>query len=307
MKEQAEGATVKKFFQQPPPPLREIIVKSVNQLRVQQHKIGQASFRLKERDKFLFQACVGALKQNNKDRAKVCANELSEVRKLVKFLYNVELAIERVILRLETMKELSDIVIDLKPALRTLENVSKQLFEVLPDVSSELSAVNEAISETLHTTRLNADESLIPVHKTTQAGEEVLNEVTSFLEQKLAEKLPEPPATTVTPEKEVHVRQMVAIATACSQTVSRENSSSEDISSQNLFSYKKSEIQEVSLKVEKPSLEDALLEYVKKSKGEVDLSRCSIELDVSHKDIEEALKELGAKGKIVIEQRKVTA
>jgi division protein CdvB (Snf7/Vps24/ESCRT-III family) len=50
----------------------------------------------------------------------------------------VELAIERVILRLETIKELSDIVIDLKPALKILQSVSQQLFEVLPDVSSEL-------------------------------------------------------------------------------------------------------------------------------------------------------------------------
>jgi hypothetical protein len=203
------------------------------------------------------------------------------------------------------MKELSEIVVDLKPALKMLENVSRQLFEVMPDVSSELSAVNETISETLYATRLTADESIIPVNKTTQAGEEILDEVSNFLEQRLAEKLPEPPATSVTPEKgEVHVRQMVAIATACSQTVSRENVKSEDVSSQNLFSYKKAEIQEVSLKVEKPSLEDALFEYVKKSKGEVDLSRCSNELDASNQEIEKALKRLGAKGKIVIEQRR---
>jgi division protein CdvB (Snf7/Vps24/ESCRT-III family) len=280
-----------------------MISKSAHSLKVQQNKIGQASFRLKERDKYLFQACIGALKNKNKDRATVCANELSEVRKIVKFLYNVELAIERVILRLETMKELSDIVVDLKPALKMLENVSRQLFEVLPDVSSELSAVNDTISETLYATRLRADESIIPVNKTTQAGKEILSEVSDFLEQKLVENLPEPPVGPVA-EKEVHVRQMVAIATACAQTVSHENVESEDISSQNLFSYKKSEIQEVTLKVEKPSLEDAVFEYVKRSKGEVDLSKCSIELDTSYQEVEKALKGLGEKGKIVIEQRR---
>ncbi|MDH5459556.1 MAG: hypothetical protein OEW71_00775, partial [Candidatus Bathyarchaeota archaeon] len=77
----------------------------------------------------------------------------------------------------------------------------------------------------------------------------------------------------------------------------------EDISSQNLFSYKKAEIQELSLKVEKPPLEDVLLEYVKKSKGEVDLMRCSIELNASYKEIEKALRNLGDKGKIRIETK----
>jgi division protein CdvB (Snf7/Vps24/ESCRT-III family) len=87
---------------------------------------------------------MGALKKNNKQRAAMCANEIAEVRKLIKFLYSVQLAIERVVLRLETIKELSDIVVDLKPALKLLQNVSSDLFQVLPDVSSELNNVNEA-------------------------------------------------------------------------------------------------------------------------------------------------------------------
>jgi len=260
---------------------------------------------LKERDKVLFRTCIHALKNNNKDRATVCANEIAELRKLIKFLYYVELAIERVILRLETIRELSDIVIDLKPALRMLQRVSKQLFEVLPDVSSELSRINDVVSETLYSTRITADESLIPVNRITQGGEEILKEVSSFLEQKITEKLPEPPAATLeTPEPEqTPLRQMVALATACSQTVGQETAEAEDISSQNLFSYKKAEIQEVSLKVEKPPLEDVLLEYVKKTKGEVDLMQCSLELDASYDEIEKALQNLGAKGKIIIETK----
>ena len=79
---------------------------------------------------------MGALKKNNKERAAVCANEIAEVRKLIKFLYNVQLAIERVVLRLETIRELSEIVVDLKPALKLLQDVSQELFQVLPDVSA---------------------------------------------------------------------------------------------------------------------------------------------------------------------------
>jgi division protein CdvB (Snf7/Vps24/ESCRT-III family) len=274
-------------------------------LKIQHNKLEQASFRLKERDRILFQTCIHALNNKNKERAAICANELAEVRKLIKFLYNVELAIERVILRLETIKELSDIVVDLKPALKLLQSISQQLFEVLPDVSSELSKVNEAISETLCSTKITADESIIPVNRKTPEGEEIIKEVSGFLERKLAEELPEPPATLETSETEkTTLKEMVALAANCSQAIGNETvTESNRNSSQTLFSFKKAEIQEFSLTVEKPSLEDVLLEYVKKSNGEIDLKRCSVDLKTSYEEIEKTLQSLGTKGKIKIESK----
>ena len=161
---------------------------------------------------------MGALKRNNREKAAMCATELAEVRKLVKFLYNVQLAIERVILRLETIKELGDIVSDFKPALRLLQNVSQELFQVLPDVSSELDNVNSTIQETLHATKLSADENLIPVGKKTEGGEEILKEVTSFMQQKISETLPEPPAGAPVQEK-TPIKELVALTASSSHDV----------------------------------------------------------------------------------------
>jgi len=233
----------------------------------------------------------------------MCANEIAEVRKLVSFLYNVELAIERVILRLETIKELSEIVIDLKPALKLLQHVSQELFEVLPDVSSELSKVNDEISETLYSTKITTDGSVIPINRKTPGGEEILSEVSNYLEQKLSENLPEPPTAQVTPEKEqATLEEMLAIATSESETKARKISEEPGRDSpQTLISYKKSEIKEISLKVENPRLEEVLLDYVKKSNGQIDLERCSMDLETSNEDIEKALESLGSKGKIRIE------
>jgi len=44
-----------------------------------------------------------------------------------------------------------------------------------------------------------------------------------------------------------------------------------------------------------------VLQYVRKTNGEVDLSRCSNELQTSNAEIERALESLGTKGKIKIE------
>jgi division protein CdvB (Snf7/Vps24/ESCRT-III family) len=293
---------LKSLLHSEPPPFCETVTKSVQTLKVQRNKIQQASYRLRERDRILFQSCITALNTKNKERAAICANEVAEVRKLIQFLYNVELAIERVILRLETMKELSDIVTDLKPALRLLQNVSQELFNVLPDVSSELNQVQETISETLYTTKIRTDESIIQVGKKTPGGEEILKEVTGILEQTLSEKLPEPPTTLRAPVVEqTTLKEMVALSASCSQVMGRETEESNADSSQTLFSYRKAEIKEISLTVEKPSLEDVLLDYVKKSNGEIDLSRCSVDLKASNEEIEKALESLGTKGRIKIE------
>jgi len=281
----------------------EIVTKSVQTLKVQRNKIQQASYRLKERDKILFQTCISALNRKNKERAAMCASEVAEVRKLIQFLYNVELAVERVILRLETIKELSDIVTDLKPALRLLQNVSQELFNVLPDVSTELSQVNETISETLYSTKIRTDESIIQVNRKTPGGEEILKEVTSVLERTISEKLPEPPvAPKVSQPEQATLKEMVALTASCSQIAGNgAEDNSENMSPQTLFSFKKAEIKEISLMVEKPSLEDVLLDYVKRSNGEIDMSRCSVDLQTSNEEIEKALENLGTQGKIKIE------
>jgi division protein CdvB (Snf7/Vps24/ESCRT-III family) len=297
------------FTNQNPPPIREVATKSICTLKVQQNKLEQASYRLKERDRILFETCMGALKKNNKEKAAMCATEIAEVRKLVKFLYSVQLAIERVILRLETIKELGDIVADLKPALTMLQGVSQQLFQVLPDVSTELCNVNSAIQDTLQQTKLTADENIVGVGKKTEAGEEILKEVSCFMEQKLAETLPEPPVAAPVKQKAptTPIREMVALTASSSQVFgqkSREESGFDP--EKTLFSYKKSEIKEFSVKVEKPAsknLEEVLLEYVRKTNGEIDLGRCSTELKTSNEEIERALENLGTQGKIKIELR----
>jgi len=288
------------------PPIREVATKSIYTLKIQQGKLEQASFRLKERDRILFETCMGALKKNNKEKAAMCATEIAEVRKLVKFLYNVQLAIERVVMRLETIKELGDIVTDLKPALKLLQGVSQELFQVLPDVSSELNNVNSTIQETLQSTKLTTDENVVGVGRKTEAGEEILKEVSCFMEQKLSETLPEPPisAPTAPMKEKTPIREMVALTASSSQVFSRKATEEEGFNPENtLITFRKSEIKEISLKVQKPPLDEILLEYVRKINGEIDMGHCSNELKASNEEIERALENLGSQGKIRIEVR----
>jgi len=293
------------------PPIRDVANKSITTLKIQQSRLDQASYRLKDRDRILFKACTDAASKNDRDKASMCATELAEVRRLAKFLSNMHLSIERVILRLETIRELSDIVVDLRPALKLLQNVSADLGQIMPNVSSELANVTDAIQDTLHATKIGSDETIIPVGQKTDGGEEILKEVSNFIEKRIVQNLPEPPAFTTaqtavkTPQ--APVKERVALSATTSEVFgAKEVKESGFDVSKTLISYKKSEVKEITLEVKQPipkqqTLEEFLLEYIRKRKGEIDLSECSNELNSSNEEIERALENLGTQGKIKLE------
>lgn len=290
---------VKNFFRSPPP-LKDVIFKTIGKLKFQHIKLEQVTARLHERDRVLFGKCVAAVKGKNRERAIICANELAEVRKLLNMLVQTQLALERVILRLETIRELSDIMVDLVPALRTLKSVTERLVRVMPEMAWELEKVNDSISETLAITSISPPQPVTPFEVKTPAGEEILKEASAFLEERLIEKLPEPPAPIIATERvesKREVRQMVALTASCQEVHKPERRPQES------FSYKDVKLQSVSLTVKQSSsLENALLDYAKKSKGEIDVVQCANELNAPFNDIVEALEKLGQQGKIKIQR-----
>lgn len=293
-----------RIFQPPPQPISEVISETVRRLKTQQLRLEQTSIRLRERDKALFNACIAQIRMKRQERAAISANELSEVRKILNMITQCHLALERIILRLETIREVSQIMADLKPALRSLRALTETMFNVMPDVAAELQQVNESINETLAVTKVTSTEDLAPLTHKTEAGEQILKEASSFLEEKLAEQLPAPPMSVVTQKTEApreSVRkQMIALSATCSE-ITQPSEETEEGESHSYVTYKDVKLREVSYRVEQQPLEDAILQYARE-KGEIDLEQCANELSVPHEDVEKALESLGKKQKIVIQR-----
>ncbi|MCL2173125.1 MAG: hypothetical protein LBH62_04700 [Nitrososphaerota archaeon] len=291
------------------PSIRDVATTTINTLQIQKNKLEQTNFRLKQRDRSLFSICVDASKANNREKASIYAAELAEVRRVGQLIYGMQLNIEGVILRIETLRELNDAMFDMGPTLKLLRDASSGLFQILPDVSAELNNVTNTIQETLHVTKLNTDGSVIPVGQKTEGGAEILKEVSAFMAQKLAQDLPEPPVSVPTSSVKTPVapaRERVALAASSSEMFSAKEvkESGFDVS-KTLISYK-SEVKEITMEVKQPAskqrtLEEALLEYVRSCDGELDFSRCSSELKTTDKEIERALENLGTQGKIKLE------
>ena len=276
-----------------------VIVKSIRRLKIQHSRLEQVHVRLRERDNSLFRACTFAIEKKNSPRAAMCANELAEVRKLIKLLAQTQIAIERIILRMETIKELSTIMIDLKPALTALKGVTSNLVNTMPDIALELDKVNDSIQETLNVTKLSSEQPIIHSNLKTPAGQEILSEVNAVLEQKLAEELPEPPKAEfsgVAQPSEDKIREMVALAVGCP-----ESSETKEETSEAVLSIKDVKMQSISLRIKQgESLENKLLDYIKQCSGQIDLTECAIKLKTPPKEVEKTLKKLGEEGKIII-------
>jgi division protein CdvB (Snf7/Vps24/ESCRT-III family) len=270
-----------------------MIPKAVRKLKIQHVKLERVVVRLRRRDHVLFKRCSIAVENENRERAVILANELAEIRKLLGMITKTQIVIECVILRLETIKELNSVVLDLKPVLKVLRGVTRSLDTAMPEVASELDKVGEAINETLATTKISSPQPVIPLQKTA-GSDEIMKEVSSMLEEQLATRLPTPPVSFTVKEgtKQVEeMKQAVALASSCSEGY--EERDSQD------YVYKDMELQRLSFRIERSaSVEDRVLEYAKGCQGKFDVAQCAIELNTSSRKIEEALENLGVKGKI---------
>lgn len=241
---------------------------------------------------------------NRKERASICAMELSEVRKVLQMVTQCQLALERIILRLETIKEVSEIMADLKPALRSLRVLTETMVNVMPDVAQELQRVNESINETLMLTKVNSPETIAPLTAKTEAGEQILKEASAVLEKQMTDQLPTPPVS-VAPMKaeagrEKVKKKMIALSATCSE-ITRPLEERENGEPQSFVTYKDVEVHGVSFTIRGQSmLEDAVLQYAKQ-KGEIDLDECARDFSVPQEEVKKALESLGKKQKILVE------
>ena len=293
-----------RIFQPPPQPIGEVIHETTKRLKLQQLRLEQATIRLRERDRTLFNACVAQIKMKRRERAGITANELLEVRKVLNMVAQCHLALERIVLRLETIQEVSQIMADLKPALRSLRALTETMVNVMPDVAAELQRVNESISETLAVTRMTSAEDIAPLTHKTEAGEEILKEVSAALEKKVSDELPLPPMAMPSGKaeapRESMKKQMIALSATCSE-ITQPAEEREKGESQSYVTYKDVKLREVSYRVEQQPLEEVVMQYARE-RGEIDLEQCADELSVPHEDLEQALENLGKKQKIVIQR-----
>lgn len=198
-------------------PLRDTVYRAVRNLQAQHSRLELASAKMVQRKKILFDKCALAIKNGQKERATIYANEIVEIKKMICNVSDSQINIERVILRLETVMELGDAVKDLSSTVDIVQDLAKKLAPAISEATSKLDDIKTTIAETLEITTLSDVKPPIkPTEAQVEGAKEILREAAAHAEKMLKNRLPEPPIPVIqrgaVPATEV--RQLVALTTS---------------------------------------------------------------------------------------------
>ena len=179
-----------------PSPLRDRITKTIYGLNMVRHKLEDSHQRIETKHKTLFNKCVRAQQNKESQTAVMYANECAQVKKIAQTIVTSELALEQVILRLETVQDFGDVAAEVMPAAAIIRTVQSSLSGVIPEVSMSLGTM----SQTLDSLVLEAGEATGQTWGVMSSGEDaekVLAEAATIAEQKVREGFPELPSSAV--------------------------------------------------------------------------------------------------------------
>jgi division protein CdvB (Snf7/Vps24/ESCRT-III family) len=177
-----------------PGPLKPRLDLAVRQIQVQVAKLDSTTNKLRERDNSIFAKVVASLQKHDTQHASVFANELAEIRKMNKMVTQAKLALEQIVLRLNTITELGDIVVTLTPAMAVIRNVKAGLVGVLPEAESEIGEISGLLSSILVDAGTVGGYSL-NFEAANEDAEKILAEASAVAETRMREKFPEIPST----------------------------------------------------------------------------------------------------------------
>lgn len=277
---------IRRLFRITPPSPKESVDHSIFKLEAQRKRLDSFLHRVQQRDRVLFSQCSSASSRGDREKANMLATELSELRKLEKTCFYGELVLERLILRLETIKACGDVFSHLRPTLGVVRGVSEILQGAMPDIAAELNRIGEGMSDQISSFSTMVPD--VPFQLNAEMPSDIMSEVQAIVEQQLQEKLPEIPALSPT----IVVSKPKLVEVAADGGTEEQGEIIEPAGEMAIIRPSRRE--------NTATLEEKLLGYVQRKGGRIDLAECGRELGASHEQILKTLDTLTTSGKVVV-------
>ena len=176
------------------------IVDILTHLKIQSEKLKRTYHRLLARDKELFEACVRAEQELDRDRATIYANEIAQLRKMSRTILKSQISLEKVILRLETIRDFGDVMNVLAPATKIIRRIQSDLSGLVPEVAHNLRMVDEML-EGIMVEAGNVTGATVSVMVADSEARRILEEASEIAAQRMSNQFPELPEPLKTDEK----------------------------------------------------------------------------------------------------------
>ncbi len=189
-------------------PLKERISQCIYRLRVQQNRLEGANqnrleganLKTQQHDKSLFDKCVQAQMAKDTARSTMYANEIAEIRKMARITMRSELALEQVVLRLETIQEFGDVAATMGPIAGVVQAIKNQVQGVIPQVGYELGEISDALNGVVMEVGEATGQSYDFEASGTEA-QKILSEANTVADTRMREKFPELPSPALAYER----------------------------------------------------------------------------------------------------------
>jgi len=249
-----------------PVPLKERIVHASFRLHAQLEKLDHMYTKLHQRDTDLFQRCVGAQASNDPGHAKIYANECAEIRKIASVVLSSQLALERVILRLETVEEFSEVMVEISPLMSIVKETKSKISGIVPQVATELDEVNNLLGD-LTDEAGDVTSNSLQIEANDDEARKVLEETGLIAEQKVRDHFPDLSAVESKPQA------------------------------------KREAIPEFATMIPdmEAGIEERVYDYARKHNGELSIQSCAQDIGKSPEEVKVAILRLRDNGKVAIE------
>jgi division protein CdvB (Snf7/Vps24/ESCRT-III family) len=186
----------------PPGSLKPRLDKANKRMQIQIRKLNKVAKHFSERDKSLFAKTVKAYSKHDLVRAKVYANELTEIRKSKRQIMDTKLALEQISLRLDTVSEFGDVVCIISPTVSLLQNIGRGLANTLPEAGKELGQIGNLLNGIITDSNQGIGMD-IDFEAPNDEAKNILSEAAKVAEQNIKQQLPEIPTDVPKVRKKV--------------------------------------------------------------------------------------------------------
>jgi len=245
-----------------PVPLKDRIMQARSRLAIQKDRLESMASKIQQKDRDLFQRCVGAEMSNDMAHARLYANECAEVRKIAQVVLSSQLALEKVILRLDTVLEFGELMTDMRPIVGVVQETKGRISGIVPHVASELEQINSMLSD-LSIETGPVIEGPAQAETTSEEARKVLDESSAIAAERVEQTFPKLPEVTIQ-HKNVEEQPLLAAGP-------------------------------------EPDVEGRLYKFIRDHQGNLHISEAAFALGESPTRIKEAVDRLASEGKIVFE------
>jgi len=260
--------------------LKEKLSVAVKRIEAHRRELEIIRGKLETRRQVLFETTVKAFERKDEARDTVYANEHAELKKVIRVVTVSELALTQIMVRLESIRDVGDIVYQMNSAFKILKKVSKAVSGMVPALESATEEVNAALKGALE--GLGTISPSVSLDVKTESEHELVERAKMYAEEKALELREEIPSAILTAKGETILERTQKVALLATGDASDENGFSPII-----------------LSTPKPrNVDEDVYNYLSGRDGQINILEASTVLNLPADEVEQAVLKLASEGRI---------